>query len=127
MSDYVVWLDSENAKIFALKPSGIENSHLEKKAHKDHHNQGSKDKHGDPAQEHFFHEVALKIKDADQVLILGPGLAKIHFKSHLENHHHQDLGKKIIGMENSDHPHDKQILASARQFFTKYHLFNNPV
>ena len=126
MNDYVIWMDSEHAQIFALKTSGIEKSHL-KSATGDHHTQNKKDQHGDSNQEHYFKDLAVRLKDADQLLILGPGLAKNHFKTHLEAHHTNHLAKKIIGMENSDHPTDNQILAEGRKFFKDYDLFNNPI
>lgn len=126
MTDYVIWLDSEKAQIFALKTSGIEKSHL-KKSGMDHHTHNKKDHHGDSAPEHFFRELAVKLKDAEKLLILGPGLAKNHFKTHLETHHTGGLAKKIIGIENCDHPTDNQVLAEARKFFKHYDLFNNPI
>lgn len=126
MSDYVIWLDSEKAHIFALKTTGIEKSHLEKSS-MDHHTHNKKDHHGDSASEHFFRDLAVKLKDAEQLLILGPGFAKDHFKTHLETHHTGGLAKKIIGMESSDHSTDNQILAEARRFFKDYDLFNNPI
>jgi len=126
MSDYVIWLDSEKALIFALKTTGIEKTHLEKGG-QEHHTQNKKDSHTDAHLETFFHELALKLQDAGQFLILGPGLAKTHFKTHLEKHHHEGLAKKIIGMENSDHPTENQILETARKFFKSYDLFNRPM
>lgn len=126
MATYVIWMDSEKAQIFNLKTSGIEKSHLEK--HKgDHHTHSKKDHHGDPATEHYFRDLAVRLKDAEEVLILGPGLAKNHFKTHLENHHGEQLAKKIVGIENSDHPTDNQILAEARKFFATYNLYNQPI
>lgn len=126
MSDYVIWLDSEKAKIFALKTTGIEKTHMEKKGI-DHHTYNKKDHHGDSNSEHFFRDLAAKLGDAEQILILGPGLAKKHFKAHLETHHAAGLAKKIIGMEDVDHPTDNQILAASRKFFKTYDLFNNPI
>ena len=126
MADYVIWLDSEKAQIFNLKPSGIEKSHFEKSG-MDHHSRNKKDHHGDPATEHFFRDLAQKLKGAEQLLILGPGLAKNHFKTHLETHHVNGLAGKVVGMENSDHPTDNQILEIARKFFKTYDLFNNPI
>jgi len=55
------------------------------------------------------------------------GLAKDHFKTHLETHHTAGLAKRIIGMEVVDHPTDNQILAASRKFFKTYDLFNNPI
>ena len=126
MADYVIWLDSEKAHIFSLKTSGIERSHLEKSG-MDHHTHNKKDHPHDPNPEHFFRDLAKKIHDAQHLLILGPGLAKNHFKTHLETHHTGGLAKKIIGIENSDHPTDNQILASARKFYKTYDLFNSPI
>ena len=126
MTDYVIWLDSEKAKIFALKPSGIELSHLEKSG-MDHRTHNKKDHHGDAALEHFFRNLAVKLKDAEHLLILGPCIVKDHFKTHLETHHTGGLAKKIVGMEKCDHMTDGQILAKAHKFFKHYDLFNNPI
>jgi stalled ribosome rescue protein Dom34 len=122
----VIWLDSGIAEIFALKVSGIEKSHL-KKTGVDHHTRNKKDSHGDPDLEHFFRDLAIKVGDAKELLIMGPGLAKNHFKTHLETHHANGLAKKIVGMEVCDHPTENQILAIARKFFKTYDLFNNPI
>lgn len=128
MAIYVIWMDSEKAQIFNLKTTGIVKTHLEKDKHLgNHHTQNKKDHHGDPASEHYFRDLAGRMKDAEEILILGPGLAKNHFKSHLETHHEQNLAKKIVGVENSDHPTDNQILAAARKFFETYNLYNHPI
>lgn len=126
MTNYVIWLDSEKAQIFALMTSGIKKSHLEKKT-MDHHTHNKKDHHGDSAPEHFFRDLADRLQDAQQLLILGPGLAKNHFHTHLEAHDKDGLAKKIVGIESCDHPTDNQILAEARKFFKHYDLFNNPI
>jgi stalled ribosome rescue protein Dom34 len=109
MAHYVIWLDSEKAHIFNLKAAGIEKSHLERHEN-NHHTRNKKDNPGDSAGEHFYRDLAVRLGDAEEILILGPGLAK-----------------KIVGMENSDHPTDNQILATARTFFKTYNLFNHPI
>lgn len=126
MVDYVVWMDSEAAHLFALAQNGIEKVTIAKSG-ADHHTINKKDHHGDPATVHFFTNIERKLKDAEQVLILGPGLAKTHFKTHVEKHHTGHLEKKIIGIENCDHPTDAQILAMARKFFQHYNLFHQPI
>lgn len=126
MANYVIWLDSEKAQIFNLTTKGPVKSHLEKKSI-NHHTHDKHHNHTDPATDHFFHDLSNTIKDAEEILLIGPGLAKTHFKTYLENHHLAALAKKIIGTENSDHPTDNQILATARKFFQKYDLFNHPV
>jgi stalled ribosome rescue protein Dom34 len=124
MTNYVVWLDSEKAQIYNLTTTGVIKSHLKKKG-ADHHTHDKKDHSHDSNLEHFFRDLALKFGDAEHVLLLGPGLAKTHFKAHLETHHVNGLAKKIIGIENSDHPTDNQILAEARKFYKTYDLFHS--
>ena len=123
MNNFVVWLDSEEAKIFELKPAGIESSHL-KKVDTDHHRRHKKDSNDNHNTLHYFHDLTLKIKSADQLLLLGPGLAKTHFKSHIESHLPDTLAKKIIGLENLENVSDNQIMAAAHKFFKHYDLFN---
>jgi stalled ribosome rescue protein Dom34 len=123
--DFVVWLDSEVAHIFALKTSGVEKTNL-KANQADHHTHNKKDGHGDSNLEHFFRDLAVKLAGGEQILILGPGLAKNHFKTHLETHV-AGLAKHVIGLETVDHPTDNQVLATARKFFKTYDLFNNPI
>lgn len=123
MTDYVIWLDSEKAKIFALKPSGVEKSHVEKGGI-EHHSRNKKDHHGDATSDHFFHDLAIKLQDAQKILILGPCLAKDHFITHLQTHHTGGLNKKIVGTEKCDHLTDNQILSEAHKFFQHYKLFN---
>lgn len=126
MNDCVVWLDSEKAMIFALKPEGIEKSHVEKSGI-DHHTHNKKDNHGDPHIDQYFRDLSVKLVSVGQLLILGPGLAKTHFKTHLDTHESKDLAKAVVGVENSDHPTDNEILAEARKFFKTYDLYNRPI
>lgn len=109
-------MDSEKAHLFNMKSSGVEKSHLNLHG-ADHHTRNKKDLHEGAHTEHFYRDLALKLKDADQILILGPGLSKNRFKTHLETHHAAGLASKIVGIENSDHPTDNQIIASAKKFF----------
>lgn len=129
MKDFVVWLDSKNAHVFAMKTTGIEKS-IVSKSDKDHHTRNKKDKHKDSNSEHYYSDLAKKLKGADQLLILGPGLAKNHFKEHLTAHQSNTLAKKIIGlekMESFEHKTEKQMMAKVHKFFRTYNLFNNPI
>ena len=116
MTPYVVWMDSEKANLFNIKTSSVEKSHLNLHG-ADHHTRSKKDLHEVHHLEHFYRDLAIKLNDADQILILGPGLSKNHFKTYLETHHKKDLGSKIVGLEHSDHPTDNQIIATAKKYF----------
>jgi stalled ribosome rescue protein Dom34 len=116
MSSFVVWLDSDHAHIHKFTTDGVNQENL-KRHEKDHHthNRGDVSKNS----ETFFHELATKLKDAERILLIGPGLGKTHFKSHLESHHHGKLSEKVIGVETVDHLTDNQIDAYARKYFHK--------
>ncbi|MBC7466161.1 MAG: hypothetical protein H7256_09215 [Bdellovibrio sp.] len=126
MNNFIIWLDSEQASIFALKPTGIEKSHA-KKTIQMHHTINKKDQHQDPDIELFFKELSEKLKGADQILIFGPSMTKKHFQTYLETHHASTLGKNIIGVENLEHVSENQIMAASHKFFKHYDLFNNPI
>ncbi len=129
MKDFVVWLDSKNAHVFAMKSSGIEKT-VVSKSEKDHHSRHKNDKRKDSNSEHYFTELAKKLKGADQILLIGPGLAKNHFQDHLATHEASILSKKIIGLEKMEglkHKTEKQLLAKAHQFYKTYDLFHNPI
>ncbi|RYZ97936.1 MAG: hypothetical protein EOP11_21355 [Proteobacteria bacterium] len=124
MAEYVVWLDSEKATIFSLKAEGIENSHV-KTSSSEKPNRDNKD--ADAGQVHFFKDIASQIKDAQSTLLVGPGLAKNHFKKYAEEHLAGTVGKSIIGMETSDHPSDKKVLEIAQPHFKTYEKFDAPI
>lgn len=119
MKDYVVWLDSKNAHIFAMKNTGVEKSVINKKD-KDFRPQNKHATQVDYNSEHYYRDLANKLKGADHLLLMGPGLAKKHFQEHLVTHQANTLAKKIIGVEDFesfDHKSEKQLLARASHFF----------
>jgi hypothetical protein len=54
------------------------------------------------------------IRDADSILILGPGEAKGELQKQLEG---QALGERIVGIETTDKMTDSQVAAKVRQHF----------
>ncbi|MGZ6480506.1 MAG: eRF1 domain 2, partial [Bdellovibrionales bacterium] len=94
MAHSVVWIDSNNAHVFDLSKTGIFETRL-KRSEATHHTFNKKDHHGDPSIEHFYRDVAAKLGGTEELLILGPGLAKGHFRKYLETHY-KELAKKIV-------------------------------
>jgi stalled ribosome rescue protein Dom34 len=120
MANVVVWIDSTHAKLFELH--GETTTEVKLKKHEvRHHNGTEKEQNNHKNSEKFFHDVALHLSQAHEVLLIGPGEGKSHFKSHLEKHHHKQVALKIVGVETVDHPTDGQIVALAKKFF-KAHL-----
>ena len=117
MSAYVVWIDHEHAKIFHLTPKGPEKKELRNKAINHHTHSKREETHG---ADRLFHDLIEELRSAQEVLLVGPGLAKNEFKNHLERHNHKNLAGKIVGVETMSHPTDNQILEMARKFFKTY-------
>jgi stalled ribosome rescue protein Dom34 len=122
MSACVVWLDHQEATLFFLSAEGTQKKHFKKHTHP--HSNSHADARHDQEDEKFYHLLATQVGNPNELLILGPGLAKNHFKTHLEKHHHAALAKKVVGVESTDHPTDNQVLAQARKFFKAFDTFN---
>ena len=64
----------------------------------------------------YYDEVISYLRDAESILIFGPGEAKGELKTRLES---QKLGERIVDVETEDKMTDRQIAAKVRQHFRK--------
>ncbi len=120
MSLVAVWLDKKHANIFKFTTHGVEKESFTGNF-PDHHTHNL-DRIEEQKQEGLgFATLIPKLSGASQILILGPGIAKTHFKKYLEDHAAL-LGKKIVGCETTDHPTEPQLLSFASKFFNTEHL-----
>lgn len=120
MANFVVFLDHSHANIFELHPEMTEEHHMVRHELKKHMGaEKEQNKHKDERK--FFDDLIVHLKDAHQILLIGPGLAKTEFKHHLETHHHKAVNDKVVAVETVDHPTDGQIVAMGKKFF-KNHL-----
>ncbi len=62
----------------------------------------------------YYDAVIASIRDAESILILGPGEAKGELKKRLER---ISLGGRIVGVETVDKMTDRQIAAKVRKHF----------
>jgi stalled ribosome rescue protein Dom34 len=62
----------------------------------------------------YYGEVIACLRDADSILIFGPGEAKDELQKHLEG---QALSERIVVMETTDRMTEGQIVAKVRQHF----------
>jgi stalled ribosome rescue protein Dom34 len=109
-----VWIDHKEAKIFHIEPEGFDVSkinaphhHLTRKAEEQGRHAGS---------DRFFHDVAEKLEDAEEILVVGPSSAKLDFIRYAHKHD-RALEPKIVGVETLDHPTDGQLVAYVRHYF----------
>jgi stalled ribosome rescue protein Dom34 len=113
-----VWLDHKEARIFHVTPAFFDETTIESpKAHVQlHRKSGSDDGHRAAESSTYYHEVALALRDADEILVLGPATAKLELIKHV-HHHDAALVPKIVGVETVDHPTDRQVATYARHYF----------
>ena len=64
----------------------------------------------------YYDAVIASIRDAESILIFGPGEAKGELKERLGKH---GLGGRIVGIETVDRMTDRQVAAKVRQYFPK--------
>jgi len=117
----VVWLDHREARVITLLPEHFDETTISAPSHNDHHKEsrgqeGIKEHPEDTKR--FFQELLVALKPAEQLLIVGPGTAKLEFQRYLHGHDHE-LEKKVVGIETVDHPTDGQLVAFARSHFTQ--------
>jgi stalled ribosome rescue protein Dom34 len=62
----------------------------------------------------FYASIISHLHDADSILLLGPGEAKVEFKTRLESN---ALGDRVDGIETVDKLTDRQIAAKVREHF----------
>lgn len=116
MRHVAVFLDHHEAKIFHVNPESFEEQHL-KSPHASLHQKHREKTH--PAElAHFYDEVVRALEGAEEVLVLGPGSAKLDFVKHMHKHHAR-LVDHLVGVETADHPTDRQIVAHARAAFDR--------
>ena len=63
----------------------------------------------------FYHRIIECITDADKILIMGPGEAKLELKKEIEKS--KALIPKIVGVHNSDKMTTNQIAAKVKSYF----------
>lgn len=64
--------------------------------------------------EKYYNKVYLGLKDAESVLIVGPGEAKGELKKYIEK---KGSGNLVIGVESVDNMTDRQIIAKVKRYF----------
>lgn len=118
-----VWIDHRNAVIAIVAGTDVElrqvTSGMEQRvrysgAAQEDSAEDQRDRRFTGHLNKYYAEVIASIRDADSILILGPGEAKIELQERLGK---DDLGGRIVGIETVDKMTDRQIAARVRQRF----------
>ena len=119
----VVWLDHNEARVMHLAPDDVEtlSAHASGRHRHLHHKRGGEghESTGDgraPQDTRYLEEVVRLLDGAQEILVTGPGQAKLALVKHVHRHH-QSLVDRILGVETVDHPSDGQLIAYARRYF----------
>ena len=119
-----VWIDHRKAVIVLVTDEGEETRLIESSMEKhvrfasgsseDGSAESTRDRQFASHLDGYYDKVIASIRDAESILIFGPGEAKGELEKRLEN---KELGGRIVGIETVDKMTDRQIAARVRQHF----------
>ncbi len=96
-----------------IRYSGASQSKDASELHQDTTEDG-RDRRIDNQLNQYYEEVTSYLRDADSILIIGPGEAKVELQKRLESHGDNDYG---IVIKPADKLTDDQIVAAVQQHF----------
>lgn len=116
----IVWMDHREATIigYSLDESEVLEIHSEREDRRIHRRSGAVDSGKTADDHHFFDEIAARLADVREILIVGPGNAKTAFAKFL-GQRHPATSKHVVAVETMDHPTQPQLLDHARRFFRR--------
>jgi hypothetical protein len=113
-----VFIDHHEARIYHVDLDSFDERTIDAPhAHVHRHPKGAGEPHDHPDDaKRFFGEVAAALKDAEEVLVVGPSTAKLQLINYAHAHD-RALVAKIVGVETVDHPTDAQLVAHVQKYF----------
>jgi stalled ribosome rescue protein Dom34 len=116
----IVWLDHFNATIidFSVSHARTQVVDTDLEHPQVHRKSGPQGSGHLPDDHEFYARVATAIGDAAEVIVTGPGVAKISFKKFLDSRF-PAVAERVVAVETTDHPTAGQLLAFARQYFRR--------
>jgi stalled ribosome rescue protein Dom34 len=113
-----VWLDHREARIFGIGRDEVERFAVLAHPHhrQVHHRHGALGSGRTPEDTKFFAEIAEHLKGPEEILVAGPGKAKLELLRYLHTHA-PAVEAKVMAVESADHPTDGQFVAHARAAF----------
>lgn len=114
----VVWLDHAEAHVMHIAKDDVEKftAHASDRHPHLHHKRGSTGAGHRAEDGPYFESVVKLLGDAQEILLVGPGSAKLELVKYLHKHH-AGMVQRVLGVESADHPTDGQVVAHARSYF----------
>jgi len=122
-----LWIDHRKAVIVIVSDEGEETKHIESGMEKHtRFSGGSRSEQGGGENQQdrqftghlnsYYDDVVAHLRDAESILIFGPGEAKGELEKRLAS---KGLSGRVVGVETVDKMTDRQIAARVRQHFQK--------
>lgn len=118
-----LWIDHRNAVIVVIDEKGEETKRIKFDAEKQVRSSGGaqEDSEEDIRDRRFmnhlnkyYDEVIACVRNAESILVFGPGEAKAEIKKRLEN---EKIKTHVVDIETVDKMTDNQIAAKVREYF----------
>jgi stalled ribosome rescue protein Dom34 len=119
MRNQAVWIDQNEARVFHIEGATFEEKTVHAATHHVHRHskeQLTKAHNHHADQAHFFDEVLARLTGAEEILLLGPSVTKLHLLWYAQEHRPR-LAAQVVGVESADHPTDRQLVAHVRHYF----------
>lgn len=124
-----LWIDHKQAYAIWHEDGRVEviSSHIEPPAHYSGGTQlgGKLNQKGDVELHHndrfrlqlnkYYRQVMSALKNADSILVMGPGQAKIEFEKTMKKH--KSMQDRILKVETADKMTKNQMIAHVREFY----------
>ena len=125
MRKLAVWIDHDEARVFHVANTTFAEATVESPnnhIHRHPKDMETRTRNHPDDEPRFFHEVVTALEGAEEILLVGPSMTKLHFLRYVQKHDPM-LEQRIVGLESADHPTDRQLVAHVRDYF---HSVNAP-
>lgn len=115
----IVWMDHQKATIIDFSVDDRHVLHLASdKPRQLHRKSGPMGTGRAPDDKQFFDEITKSVEGTSEILVTGPGTAKVAYMTDLEKRH-PAVARSVVGVESLDHPSDGELLAFAKRYFRR--------
>lgn len=116
----VVWIDHREAHVIQFNADASETDIIKTRSKHPHlhHHQGTLGSGRVATDPAYLQAVVDGFAAAKEVLVVGPGSAKLELIKHVHRHAPQ-VANQILGVETVDHPTDPQLVTFAKHYFLK--------
>lgn len=120
LSHAVVWIDHQEAHVIQFNAEQHESATITTKSKHGrlHQKAGVVGSGHQGSDQQYLHEVVDAVSNSNEILIVGPGSAKLELVKHIHQHD-ANIASKVVGVETVDHPSDGQFLAYAKKYFVR--------